>query len=125
MIKNFRDHAANERTYLAWVRSAIAIMTLGFFIEKFDFFVAYMGQKSGDSEVLHHSVVAEYLGIGLFFISVVMVLVASYRFFRLKNFIDAEEVSTYNIQKINYLLPIMMVFLGLFFAFYVGHLITR
>jgi len=26
MIKNFSDHAANERTFLAWVRTAIAVM---------------------------------------------------------------------------------------------------
>jgi len=49
------------------VRSAIATMILWSFLEEFDFFVAYMGQMSGDSEVLHHSMVAEYLGIILFF----------------------------------------------------------
>ena len=26
MIKNYSDHAANERTFLAWVRTAIAVM---------------------------------------------------------------------------------------------------
>jgi putative membrane protein len=26
MIKRYSDHAANERTYLAWVRTAVAIM---------------------------------------------------------------------------------------------------
>jgi hypothetical protein len=27
MIKNYGDHAANERTFLAWVRTANAVMT--------------------------------------------------------------------------------------------------
>ena len=29
MIRNFSDHAANERTFLAWVRTSIAIMAFG------------------------------------------------------------------------------------------------
>ena len=36
MIRNFSDHSANERTFLAWVRTAIAVMAFGFLVEKFD-----------------------------------------------------------------------------------------
>ena len=39
MIRNFGDHAANERTFLAWVRTAIAVMAFGFLVEKFDLFL--------------------------------------------------------------------------------------
>jgi len=39
MIKRYSDHAANERTFLAWVRTAIAVMAFGFLIERFDLFV--------------------------------------------------------------------------------------
>ena len=39
MIRNFGDHAANERTFLAWVRTAIAVMAFGFIVEKFDLFL--------------------------------------------------------------------------------------
>jgi putative membrane protein len=38
MIRDFTSHAANERTYLAWVRTGIAVMALGFVIEKFNLF---------------------------------------------------------------------------------------
>ena len=31
-----RDHLVNERTYLAWIRTAIAILSLGLAIAKFD-----------------------------------------------------------------------------------------
>ncbi len=30
MIQRFSDHSANERTFLAWVRTAIAMMAFGF-----------------------------------------------------------------------------------------------
>ena len=29
MIVNYRDHSANERTFLAWVRTAVAIVGFG------------------------------------------------------------------------------------------------
>jgi putative membrane protein len=39
MIETFVDHSANEHTYLAWVRTAIAVMASGFMVEKFDLFL--------------------------------------------------------------------------------------
>ncbi len=39
MSKHYTDHAANERTDIAWIRTALAIMAFGFLIEKFDRFV--------------------------------------------------------------------------------------
>jgi hypothetical protein len=39
MIRGYSDHAANERTFLAWVRTGIAVIAFGFVIEKFNLFV--------------------------------------------------------------------------------------
>ena len=39
MIRGYSDHAANERTFLAWVRTAIAVIAFGFVIEEFNLFV--------------------------------------------------------------------------------------
>ena len=33
--QNRRTHLANERTFLAWIRTSIGIMALGFIVEKF------------------------------------------------------------------------------------------
>jgi putative membrane protein len=35
MIRNFSDHAANGRTFLAWVSTAIAVMASGFLVKRF------------------------------------------------------------------------------------------
>jgi putative membrane protein len=40
MISGYSDHAANERTFLAWVRTGIAMIAFGFVIEKFNLFLA-------------------------------------------------------------------------------------
>ncbi|MDX1837522.1 DUF202 domain-containing protein [Legionella taurinensis] len=34
-----RDHLANERTFLAWIRTSIGIMAFGFVVEKFSLFL--------------------------------------------------------------------------------------
>lgn len=38
-----RDHLANERTFLAWVRTTIAIIALGFVVAKFGILVREVG----------------------------------------------------------------------------------
>lgn len=35
MIERYSDHASNERTLLAWVRTGIAFLAFGFVLEKF------------------------------------------------------------------------------------------
>lgn len=39
MIPQYNDHAANERTYLAWLRTGIAVVAFGVVIERFDLFL--------------------------------------------------------------------------------------
>src|SRR5512142_1198219 len=49
-VRNRRVHFANERTFLAWIRTSIGIMAFGFVVEKFGLFVkqvSYFLSKSG------------------------------------------------------------------------------
>src|ERR1700730_11674152 len=46
MIRDYSDHAANERTFLAWLRTGIAVIAFGFVIEKFNLFVLTMANAS-------------------------------------------------------------------------------
>ena len=45
MIERYTDHAANERTFLAWVRTSIAIMAFGFLVEKFNLFLEFASKS--------------------------------------------------------------------------------
>jgi uncharacterized membrane protein YidH (DUF202 family) len=38
-VQNRRVHMANERTFLAWIRTGIGIMAFGFVVEKFGLFI--------------------------------------------------------------------------------------
>ena len=46
MRPNLREHQANERTFLAWLRTSIAIIAFGFVLERFSLFVKYLAPGS-------------------------------------------------------------------------------
>ena len=46
--KEFQRHAANERTFLAWVPTAIAVMAFGFLVERFDLFLQVTAPSLAD-----------------------------------------------------------------------------
>jgi putative membrane protein len=47
MIKNFNDHAANERTYLSWIRTALGIAGFGIAIPRLDLAPGLYGVVGG------------------------------------------------------------------------------
>ena len=46
MIANYTNHAANERTFLAWIRTGLAVAAFGFFLIKLNLFVDAVGRGS-------------------------------------------------------------------------------
>jgi putative membrane protein len=65
------EHLANERTFLAWVRTSIGIMAFGFVVVKFSLFVKQMSVIVGKENTQHpHG----YSGaVGIFLVAVGMV----------------------------------------------------
>ena len=121
MIRRYTDHAANERTYLAWIRTAVTIMAFGFLIEKFDLFVSYIGIHIGDENHFHTSLSAAVVGFVLFLVAGMIIVSATVRFFIYKKSIESAKIFPYNIQKTNILLSILMVLLAVFLIVYIGH----
>lgn len=120
MIPRFSDHAANERTFLAWVRTAIAIMAFGFVIERFDLFLAYLsGRATPGTE--HHSHTAEVVGLALIVCSVAMIFTATLRYMHHRKSISADEPCGYGNALGDALLALMLICLGVFLIAYVAH----
>jgi putative membrane protein len=95
MIRSFSDHAANERTFLAWVRTGIAVIALGFVIEKFNLFVLTLAQTAGLGHSLRIERLAGSMGRyeGLAFIvgGIALIVLATARFARTTALIDDSE----------------------------------
>ncbi|APZ43683.1 YidH family protein [Acidihalobacter ferrooxydans] len=119
MIDNFRDHAANERTYLAWIRTAIALMAFGFVIEKFDLFLRYIGAATS----VHfptQGVRAEGAGLLLIATGLVLVALATWGFLRNRRLIDSSEHLLYRGTWLNLALGGTVALMGLFLVAYVA-----
>ena len=81
MIKRYSDHAANERTFLAWVRTAVAVMAFGFVIEKFDLFLLALAPSASLKQIAPHGQkFANAAGLAFIAIGVLMIVVAGTRF---------------------------------------------
>lgn len=81
-----RDRLANERTFLAWLRTGIAITSLGFVVARFDIFLqqlANVSQKqvaAGGAEPVTNSQAAIPIGVLLVLAGPAMVLLAAVRY---------------------------------------------
>lgn len=120
MIDRFRDHAANERTYLAWIRTAVALMAFGFVIEKFDLFMRYLavaGNHAGPSGAGHRAAGA---GLALMVTGLIMVGVASWGYLLNRRLIDSEAPQHYRATLPNLVLAALVGALGVFLVVYVG-----
>lgn len=89
MIERYSDHAANERTFLAWVRTAVAIMGFGFLVEKFDLFVRAAGGSMGLKPLgVHSQIIGNIAGLALFVFGGAMMVLAVIRFRQTSRDID-------------------------------------
>src|SRR5215467_15716994 len=81
MIERYSDHAANERTFLAWVRTAIAIMAFGFLVQKFDLFLRIASASiSARSLPERNQIVGDIAGLLLIVLGGAMMVLAALRF---------------------------------------------
>jgi putative membrane protein len=97
MIANYTNHAANERTFLAWIRTGLAVAAFGFFLVKLNVLVDATGGES-----LSHLPAEEigafvadtvrYAGLATVAIGVAIIARSGTAFERTRRAIDRDEV---------------------------------
>ena len=97
MIANYTDHAANERTFLAWIRTGLAVAVFGFFLIKLNVLIDAM--SGGSSPHLRAeeagAFVADatrYAGLAMVVIGIAVIARSSAAFERTRRAIDHDEV---------------------------------
>lgn len=88
--KRVNNHLANERTVLAWIRTGLATITLGFVIERFGLLLRELGFKGNLTPIfaVHYS---SLIGVTLTLLGVVMIVIALVNFLHNRRAIDNEQ----------------------------------
>ena len=126
MIEHYSDHAANERTFLAWVRTAIAVMAFGFLVERFDLFLQTMIRAApGTRPELHDPLVGRIAGFLLILLGGAMMVIAIFRFRKASKAIDRPEVTPGTGTRIDVALAGLLVILGGVVSIYLAYTASR
>jgi len=125
MIKSFNDHAANERTFLAWVRTAIAIMAFGFLLERFDLFLQIAAASlAQNARHLPGTGFGREAGLVLILLGIAMTIIAAIRFVKTRAYIDSPEQHTITGARLDVALALLLAILGVALVFYLTHAIV-
>ena len=122
MIRNFSDHSANERTFLAWVRTSIAVMAFGFLVEKFDLFLELAA--AGRALSLPGQKFGNIAGLAFIVLGTAMVGIAAARFVITAKNIDREDLRPGTGSRIDIAvagLLVLLVLLGCALFLYLSH----
>ncbi len=88
--KKVSDHLANERTFLAWLRTGLATITFGFVVERFSLLLRELGLKNKQQTTssVHYS---SFIGVALTVFGVIIMGVALLNFLRIRRSIDSDQ----------------------------------
>jgi putative membrane protein len=83
-IDRQREHQANERTFLAWLRTSVALIGFGFAIARFGLFLrelqsTFIGSRDTSADSLISS---QSLGVGLVVLGILLIALAAWRYNR-------------------------------------------
>ncbi|HWZ19177.1 MAG TPA: DUF202 domain-containing protein [Ktedonobacteraceae bacterium] len=113
--KKVTDHLANQRTFLAWIRTGLATITFGFVVERFGLLLRELGFKINLTEIIpiHYS---SFFGVSLTLLGVIMMIVALIEFLQIRRTIDSERF--HPPAAFSIILTILAALIGILLAIY-------
>lgn len=116
---NPSDHLANERTFLAWVRTSVGIMAFGFVVVKFSLFVKQLAFVLKSDVTLPQHGYSSIMGI---FLVAFGALISLFSFVRYKR---VEQQLNNNAYRHNHLLTtlvaVFIILMGILLVIYLIH----
>ena len=120
-----RDHMANERTFLAWIRTSVGIMAFGFVVEKFALFIRQIAVILGKSQPqvfpeAPHSLqgYSSIFGVFLVALGVLICLLAFIKYKKVEK--EIEDDSYRPSMVLNIMLTLSVLSIGVFLVVYLN-----
>ncbi len=83
------DHLANERTFLAWIRTSISIIVFGFVVARFGITLREFLRMQNNTE--HETGMSLAIGVGFMAMGIFMALLSLLRYRTTMNQLNADE----------------------------------
>jgi putative membrane protein len=104
-----RDHLANERTFLAWVRTGVAVVVFGFAIGRFAIAVRQWMQLEGQGHVVPTSGLSVWFRTAAIIAGVLVCLAGLVRYRRTR-----EQIDSGNFQPAGFIIDIVAIVTAIF-----------
>lgn len=80
-INRQREHQANERTFLAWLRTSIALIGFGLALARFGLFLHELQTNvAGQNSPISSLISSETLGLSLIIVGIIIIILAVWRY---------------------------------------------
>ena len=114
-----REHLANERTFLAWIRTSVELMGLGFVIVKFALFLKEVAIMLKDLNIKISEGFSAVVGTGMVAMGVILAFFAFFQYKKVETQINRQSYKSSSL--ITVLLTFIIVAGGIFLVI---HLLT-
>lgn len=91
--KRATEYLANERTFLAWIRTSIAIISLGFVVAKFSLWLRELATQLHPQTQTFHAGVSMPIGVTMMVLGGVLAVLAAWRYHVVNHAIENGVVS--------------------------------
>ena len=86
------EHLAVERNFLAWVRTSIAVISLGFVVAKFGVWLREIGAQLNPQMQVHSTGMSLPIGIGMMAFGGILTILAAWHCHRVNQAIERGDV---------------------------------
>ena len=90
--KRATEYLANERTFLAWIRTSVAVVSLGFVIARFSVWLRELAVHREAQLQAHHGGISLPVGVGMMTFGAVLAILAAWRYHVVNHDIDRGKV---------------------------------
>jgi putative membrane protein len=118
--KNISDHLANERTFLAWIRTSVGVMALGFVVVKFSLFVKQLSVILGKEDEMHEKGYSAIMGILLVAVGTFTTITAFMRYKKTE-----KQITANNYKNSSLLISVITGIIFLMSALMIAYLVSN
>jgi len=121
---DLRDYLAEERTFLAWIRTGIALMGFGFVVARFGIFGDQLHLPQQFSAAQPHEF-SPWFGAALIATGALVNLFSAWRFMRLVSELNRDQFADRSLSKQGVIVALFLALLGIAMTIYLTLFLTQ